>query len=80
MKKKLYNIAIIGLGNIGSYLYNFLNKNKDYISIKNNASFNIAYVSARNRGKKRNIKIKKNQWVNNYKQILKKKNVDIVIE
>ena len=80
MKKKLYNIAIIGLGNIGSYLYNFLNKNKDYISNKNNASFNIAYVSARNRGKKRNIKIKKNQWVNNYKQILKKKNVDIVIE
>ena len=26
--KKIYKIAIVGLGNIGSYLYNFLNKNK----------------------------------------------------
>ena len=24
-KKKIYNIALIGLGNIGSYLYTFLN-------------------------------------------------------
>ena len=28
MKKQL-NIAIVGLGNIGSYLYNYLIKNKD---------------------------------------------------
>ena len=80
MKKKLYNIAIIGLGNIGSYLFDFLNKNKDYISNKNNASFNIVYVSAKNKNKKRNIKIKKDQWLSNYKQVLKKKNVDIIIE
>ena len=26
---KKINIAIIGLGNIGSYLYKYLNKNKD---------------------------------------------------
>ena len=56
MKKKLYNIAIIGLGNIGSYLYNFLNKNKNTLSNKNNVQFKIAYVSAKNRNKKRNIK------------------------
>ena len=80
MKKKLYNIAIIGLGNIGSYLFNFLNKNKDNISNKNNASFKIVYVSAKNKNKKRNIKIKKDQWLSNYKQVLKKKNVDIIIE
>ena len=55
MKKKIYNIAIIGLGNIGSYLFNFLNKNKDNISNKNNSSFKIVYVSARNKNKKRNI-------------------------
>tara|TARA_B100001057_G_scaffold498240_1_gene604652 strand:+ start:3667 stop:4962 length:1296 start_codon:yes stop_codon:yes gene_type:complete len=79
-KKKLYNIAIIGLGNIGSYLFNFLNKNKINISNKNNASFNIIYVSAKNRNKKRNIKIKKTQWISNYEHILKKKEVDIIVE
>ena len=80
MKKKLYNIAIIGLGNIGSYLFNFLNKNKDNISNKNNASFKILYVSAKNRKKKRNINIKKSQWVSNYNKILKEKNVGIIVE
>ena len=30
------NIAIIGLGNIGSYLYKYLNQNKKIISKKNN--------------------------------------------
>ena len=34
-KKKVYNIAIVGLGNIGSYLFNFLNNNKNNISNKN---------------------------------------------
>ena len=42
MKKKTFNIAIIGLGNIGSYLFNFLNKNKNNISNKNNSNFKIA--------------------------------------
>ena len=59
MKKKLYNIAIVGLGNIGSYLFNYLNKNKNYLSNKNNAQFEIVYVSAKSKNKKRNIKLKK---------------------
>ncbi len=80
MKKKIYNIAIVGLGNIGSYLINFLNKNKNYISDKNNAQFKIIYISAKNKKKKKNFKIKKNQWISNYRQIIRKKNVDIVIE
>ena len=46
--KKL-NIAIIGLGNIGSYLYNFLNRNKLILSKKNNCIPNILYVSAKTR-------------------------------
>ena len=79
-KKKIFNIAIVGLGNIGSYLYNFLNKNKNNLSDKNNVNFKILYVSAKNKNKKRGIKVKKNQWINNYANILNKKNVDIVIE
>ena len=79
-KKKVYNIAIVGLGNIGSYLFNFLNNNKKYLSNKNNTNFKLLYVSAKNRNKKRNIRIKKKQWIKNYNDILKKENVDIVIE
>ena len=46
--KKL-NIAIIGLGNIGSYLYKYLNKNKRLLSKKNNCIPNILFVSAKNK-------------------------------
>ena len=38
-KKKIFNIAIVGLGNIGTYLYNFLKKNKNLINNKNNNTF-----------------------------------------
>ena len=79
-RKKIYNIAIVGLGNIGSYLFNFLNNNKINLSNKNNAVFKLVHVSARRKNKKRHLRIKKNQWVNNYNDILKKKNIDIIIE
>ena len=80
MRKKTYNIAIAGLGNIGSYLFNYLNKNKKYISNKNNTNLNLRYVSAKNKNKKRNIKIKKNQWIKNYLDLTKKDDIDIIIE
>ena len=60
------NIAIIGLGNIGSYLFKYLNDNKKILTEKNNCIPIIKYVSAKNKKRKRNIKIKKNQWLNNY--------------
>ncbi len=80
MKKKLYNIAIVGLGNIGSYLFNFLNNNKDNLSNKNNTNFKIVYVCAKNKSKKRNIRIKNTQWISDYRQLVKKTNVDIIVE
>ena len=39
-KKSKYNIAIVGLGNIGSYLFNFLNKNKNNLSNKIYEAYN----------------------------------------
>ena len=77
--KKL-NIAIIGLGNIGSYLFKYLNENKKILTRKNNCAPVITYVSAKNRKRKRNIKINKNLWVNNYLDVVKKKNVDLIVE
>ena len=77
--KKL-NIAIIGLGNIGSYLFKYLEDNKKILTEKNNCTPHVTFVSAKNKKKKRNIKIKKNQWLNNYLDATKNKDVDIIIE
>ena len=77
--KKL-NIAIIGLGNIGSYLFNYLNKNKKILSKKNNCVPNVIFVSAKNKKRKRKIKIKKKLWLKNYLDATKDKNVDLIIE
>ena len=74
------NIAIVGLGNIGSYLYKYLQSNKEILSKKNNCIPNIIFVSAKNRKRKRNIKINKNKWLKNYLDATKSKNVDIIVE
>ncbi len=74
------NIAIIGLGNIGSYLFNYLNKNKSILAKKNNCIPNVIFVSAKNKKRKRKIKIKKKLWLKNYLDATKDKNVDLIIE
>ena len=77
---KRLNIAIIGLGNIGCYLLNYLNKNKKILSKKNNCIPNVLFVSAKNKKRKRKIKIKKKLWLKNYLDATKDKNVDLIIE
>ena len=77
--KKL-NIAIVGLGNIGSYLFNYLDKNKKIITDKNNCEPVITFVSAKNLKRKRNIKVKKKQWLKNYLDATRHKDVDLIVE
>ena len=74
------NIAIVGLGNIGSYLYTYLSKNKDYFFKKTNVIPNILYVSARNKAKKRKFSVPRSKWLKNYLDAAKSKNVDIIVE
>ena len=80
MKKNKFNIAIVGLGNIGINLYKHLIQNKKNIKKKTNVDLNIKYVSAKNKFKKRKINIPKNKWLNNYIEASKRKDIDIVIE
>tara|TARA_Y100000590_G_scaffold292684_1_gene329527 strand:+ start:2528 stop:3823 length:1296 start_codon:yes stop_codon:yes gene_type:complete len=80
MKKNKFNIAIVGLGNIGINLYKHLIQNKQNIKKKTNVDLNIKYVSAKNKLKKRKISIPKNKWLNNYIEASKRKDIDIVIE
>ena len=77
--KKL-NIAIIGLGNIGSYLLRYLNENKKILTEKNNCLPIVKYISAKNKKKRRNVKINKAQWLNNYLDATKLKDVDLIVE
>ena len=48
MKKKI-NIAIVGLGNIGSYFCNEIVKKKKDILLKTGKNLNLLYVSAKNK-------------------------------
>ena len=79
MKKKM-NIALVGLGTIGSYLLKYLIQNKNQLIKKNMAIPNVLKVCARNRNKKRGIKIKKKLWAKDYKEIINKTNIDLVVE
>ena len=77
---KKMNIAIVGLGNIGSYLYKYLNKNKKILSQKNNCIPNITFVSAKNKHRRRDFVIKKKQWLNNCLKATKSEKVDLIVE
>ena len=79
MKKKM-NIALVGLGTIGSYLFKYLIKNKNELIKKNMAIPNILKVCARNKNKRRGFKISKKLWAKNYKEIIKNKKIDLVVE
>ena len=74
------NIAIIGLGNIGSYLFKYLKKNKKILSKKNNCVPNVIFISAKNRKRNRGFKINNKIWFNDYLDSTKNKNVDLIVE
>ena len=80
MIKKELNIAIVGFGNIGSYFYKTLEKNKKNILLKTGKIPVIKYISAKNINKKRKIKLPKNKWIRDPLSLTKMKYVDIIIE
>ena len=53
--KKTFNIAVVGLGQIGIYLYNELITKKKDIELKTGKKINIVAISARNIKKKKKI-------------------------
>ena len=73
-------IAIIGLGQIGNYLYRELNLRKKDIEIKTGKKIQIVAISAKNKNKKRNFKIDKKIFYSNPLKILKSKKIDILFE
>ena len=54
--KKFINIAIVGLGQVGIYLYNELKNKAKEIENKTGKKIQIVAISARNKNKKENLK------------------------
>ena len=59
MEIEKINIALVGFGNIGSYFYKTLEKNKKSIYIKTGKIPFIKYISAKNLNKKSLISLKR---------------------
>ena len=78
--KKNINIALIGLGQVGIYLYNELNTKKKEIETKTGKKINIVAISAKNKNKKRRFKINKKIFYINPLKIFKEKKIDILFE
>tara|TARA_Y100000590_G_scaffold33314_1_gene36497 strand:- start:2263 stop:3558 length:1296 start_codon:yes stop_codon:yes gene_type:complete len=80
MNSKKINIAIVGFGNIGSYFYKTLEKNKKKIFAKTGKIPFIKYISAKNINKKRKINIPKSKWIKKPLTIPLKKDVNVIFE
>ena len=77
---KNVNIAIVGLGQIGIYLYNELNIKKSEIHKKTGKRIKIVAISAKNKNKKRRFSISKKIFYKNPLNIFEKEKIDILFE
>ena len=77
---KNINIALVGLGQVGIFLYNELNSKKKEIETKTGKRINIVAISAKNKNKKRRFNIDKKIFYSNPLKIFKEKQIDILFE
>ena len=77
---KIVKIAIIGLGQVGNYLYNELNIKKKDIEVKTGKKIKIVGISAKSKNKKRKFKIDKNIFYKDPLKIISIVKPDILFE
>ena len=78
--KNIVNVAVVGLGQVGNYLFNELIVKKKDIELKTGKSVNVVAISAKNINKKRKYKINRKIFYKNPFEIFKKEKVDILFE
>ena len=78
--KNNFNIAIVGLGQIGNYLYNEIKIKSKEIENKTGKKIKIVAVSAKNKNKKRKFKIDNKIFYSNPLKIFDEKKIDILFE
>ena len=77
---KFVNIAIVGLGQVGIYLYNELKNKTKEIENKTGKKVRIVAISAKNKNKKRKFKINNKIFFSNPLKIFDNQNIDILFE
>ena len=77
---KFVNIAIVGLGQVGIYLYNELKNKTKEIEYKTGKKVKIVAISAKNKNKKRKFKINTKIFFSNPLKIFDNQNIDILFE
>ena len=80
MNKSKLNIAIIGLGTVGSGVLRLLKKQKNNIKNRTGIELRVVAISAKNRTKKRSVDISPFKWVASPLTIAKDPNVEVVVE
>ena len=78
--KKNFKIAIIGLGQVGGYLYNEIKTKKKEIEKKAGKKIELTAISAKNKKKKRKYRIDNKIFYSNPLDVIKRKKIDILFE
>ena len=79
MSKKL-NVAVIGLGTVGTGVLKILASHTSSLLQSSNCDINCKYISARDRNKDRGISLQDYVWVDNPLQIAGYQDVDLIVE
>ncbi len=77
---KILKIAIVGLGQIGNYLYNEIKNKKKIIETKTGNKIEIVGISAKSKNKKRKFKIEKNIFYTDPLKLIRDTKPDILFE
>jgi len=77
---RITNIAIVGLGQVGVYLYNELRLKKKEIEKKTGKKIRVVAISAKNINKKRQFPINKKIFYKNPIKIFSNEKIDILLE
>lgn len=80
MAERNFNIGIVGLGTVGLSTIKMIEDNSEIFYEKTNKKINILGISAKNKDKDRGLSLDKYDWYNNPFDMLKLKNLDVLVE
>ena len=80
MNKSKLNVAVIGLGTVGSGVIKLLRKQKNNIKKRTGIELKVVAVSAKNRRKQRSVDISPIRWIASPLTIAKDPDVDVIVE
>ena len=80
MNKSKLNVAVIGLGTVGSGVIKLLKRQKSNIKNRTGIELELVAISAKNKRKKRSVDISPYRWIASPINIAKDPDVDVIVE